>query len=91
MNRGEIVELSSSDRKLFPRHTISHQFPENTGTNIEYHLHLSIWLKDEGGAENPNTPSKPLRQEVIFEALEIPVDMYDGYSEHLKTQKLNSQ
>jgi len=61
--------------------TISHILPahhDNIDSSGEFHLHLSIWIKDVGGASQPNTPLKLNSQEVIFEPITIPSRMTIG-------------
>ncbi|MCD6576800.1 MAG: hypothetical protein J7K66_02145 [Anaerolineaceae bacterium] len=49
--------------------------PDNIESSGEFHLHLSIWMMDEGGSEQPNTPFNLKKQEVIFEPITLPDDM----------------
>ena len=79
--QGEFVRLSSSDLTVFPEHNVTYEFIDKSELEREYRLHLSMWLMDEGGIEHLNSPQKNYRQEVVFEILEIPVEMTTAYTD----------
>lgn len=73
-NANGLVRLSSFESPDSPHPVISEKFTLTPPARQRpYHLHISAWLEDAGGAQVPNSPRRATTsQEVVVQLVDVP-------------------